>query len=65
MPKQFTYRIFKRYVWSMTEIEHLPGVDLNSQKLAIITGKRLFKNDLNLRLVRVETEGRSVKDWKR
>lgn len=46
MPKKFTYRIMKKSIYSMTELEHQPGIDLVSAEHATIVARKLFDNDL-------------------
>lgn len=63
MPVKITYRIIKRLTTSMTEEVHSPGIELNSRDVAVSVGWNLFRKNKNLRLVRVEANGKTVADW--
>ena len=63
MPVKVNYRIITRSVTSMVEEEHSPGIELKSRRVAVSIGYNLFRKNKNLRLVRVEANGKTVADW--
>lgn len=63
MPVKVTYRIVKRFINSMVEEEHDPGVELKNRRTAVSVGYNLFRKNKNLRLVRVEANGKNVAVW--